>query len=795
MYPRLVHLVRPSAVALACAVAVLALAPSASAATRVVRGDVVSSAGDAIAGADVTVMDEKGATLSTGKTDGLGRFAIELADGSATPTSAKVHVQGLADATVKIAKGSGDDARLHVALGPAAAAAIDVEVTAEKPIAAAAPESQPTHYSVDPTLMAKMPGTRGDPFNAITSLPSLGRPPALSTVYIVRGASPVDSGTYVDGAPLPHAFHFGGFVAVVPGALVESIAIIPGGFGVAYGRATAGLIDVQLAIPCVGPAAKPGATCEGVHGSLGLDAIDVSVVGSAVIAGKTKVALGARRSHVDAWIGKVLGDTVTGDLPRYLDGQALIEHEFSHRFKVRLGLIAADDDVNVTDPNQPADKPRSGSWHSSMARAHARMEAKLGERGLLLGVFAVGKASDSIIGETDQWSDARKTLFARLEGSSDVGEGDGARVTFGVDALATHLDGSRVLQIPVSGFGGSNVFPLRGAIVVERFEPGAYAQLVLRPAAPFLVTAGVRVDRHYLGSAVVQPRLSFRAAVGEHTALKASTGIYARPNVFDAVDARDSQGALLPVVVDAGPVRALHLGFGLEQGLGAGVDLLADVYARVAHGLLVPLQGRPVPIYEERLRPGATIDFDTQRVLAGYRYPLYADSGRTRAYGIELLLRARVGSFAGFIGYALSRAELRDGPYADWRRAPLDQTHVLNAAAVVSVGRGWEVGARFRLAVGVLDSPYPATDIAPKNDPDVDPNRQLPQLAPIHSLDLRVEKCWTIGTGGTLAAYVEVRNVYNRRAREPLAYNYVYDYPVAGNGLPIIPNLGVRGAF
>ena len=41
----------------------------------------------------------------------------------------------------------------------------------------------------------------------------------------------------------------------------------------------------------------------------------------------------------------------------------------------------------------------------------------------------------------------------------------------------------------------------------------------------------------------------------------------------------------------------------------------------------------------------------------------------------------------------------------------------------------------------------------------------------------------------------EVRNVYDRRAREPLAYNYVYNYPVVGDGLPIIPNLGVKGSF
>ncbi|MEO7092409.1 MAG: TonB-dependent receptor, partial [Polyangiales bacterium] len=635
------------------------------------------------------------------------------------------------------------------------------------------------------------------------SLPSLGRPPALSTVYIVRGAGPEESATYFDGAPLPHAFHFGGLVAVVPSAFVVGISVVPGGFGVAYGRATAGLIDVALGFPCPMPRTKASDPCRGVHGSITLDAIDVGAVGSAILTRSTRIAIGARRSHIDAWIGKILGDTVAGDLPRYLDGQFLIEHDFSARVRARFGLIAADDNVSVTDPNQPADKPRSGSWHSGLVRAHARLDADVGETGALLGVVALTRSSDSIIGETDQWGDVRKSLFVRFEGSSALGNPDGAtwptaRVTLGLDAMATRIEGVRVLQVPVSGFGGSGVFPLRGALTIERVEPGAYAQLAIKPAAFFTFTPGVRVDRHYLGAVIVQPRLAVRAEVTKGTTLKGVVGFYSRPNVFDSANARDYQGAYLPVVVDAGPARGVHIGAGLEQRLAEGVDFLSDVYARTTSNVLVPLQQPARPIFEDRPRLGPSGDVQTDHVRVGYDYPLYAETGRARALGVELLLRFSARSFVGFVGYALGRAEMRDSPFTAWRRAPFDQTHVLNAAMLVRLGSGWELGARFRLVLGILDSPYPATEIAPKADPNVDPNRALPELAPIHSLDLRLEKLWHIGPeggSGTLSAYVEVRNVYDRRAREPLAYNYVYGYPVVGNGLPIIPNIGVRGAF
>ncbi|MEO7095505.1 MAG: TonB-dependent receptor plug domain-containing protein, partial [Polyangiales bacterium] len=306
--------------AAATALAVLTFAGGAFGAGRVFRGEVVSSTGDAIAGAQVSLVDAGGVVLATGTTDLHGFWSISLADGSAPPVSARVLVSGLAPATTTISAATlAAEEVLHTTLAPAENAAIEVEITEEKPASAAAVESQPTHYAIDPALMGKLPGTRNDPFAAVTSLPSLGRPPALSTVYIVRGAGPEESATYFDGAPLPHAFHFGGLVAVVPSAFVAGISVVPGGFGVAYGRATAGLIDVALGFPCPMPRTKGSDPCRGVHGSITLDAIDVGAVGSAVLGKSTRVAIGARRSHVDAWIGKILGDTVAGDLPRYLD--------------------------------------------------------------------------------------------------------------------------------------------------------------------------------------------------------------------------------------------------------------------------------------------------------------------------------------------------------------------------------------------------------------------------------------------------------------------------------------------
>lgn len=735
-----------------------------------IDGEVIAPSGDPIVGAEVQLFDEKGERVGKTTTDEKGHWRVALAPGAPPPIVVDVVVRGLPVVATEVPKGA---KHVVTTIGPTESADVTLEAHAEKSEETSAIETQPTAYVVDPTLMTKMPGTRGDPFAAATSLPSMARPPSLSTVFIVRGASPDESMAFLDGAPLAHAFHFGGLVAVLPAALIGDVVILPGGFGVGYGRATAGVIDVELA----------PIKSDSPHVVANLDAIDVGAVATTPLGSSTRVAVGARRSHVDAWLGKIVPGTYSGDLPRYLDGEFILEHDFSAKTRLRVGFIGADDRVDVTDPNSDPNNPRRGSWHSSLVRAHARIDARVGE-GALLGVFAASRSSDTIFGDLDHYEDVHETLFLRLEASAPVG--DAARAMIGFDGLATHVDGVRVLQVPVSGFGGSTLFPLRGSIGLDRAEPAGYAQLTLHPSPAITITPGIRVDRHYLGEVLVQPRLAVRVEVARGTIVKANAGAYTRPNVYDAVSARDYMGALIPVVVDAPAVKGVQVGVGVEQRIERGVDVLVDLYSRTSQHVLVSVQGQPRPIYDET-RLGS-------RPLVGYDYPLWADSGRTRAAGVEFLLRISKPGFAAFFGYAIGRAEIRETPYTPWHRAPFDQTHVLNAAAIVKVGSGWEIGARFRLAVGVLDSPYPTTDVAPKSNPDVDPNRPLPELAPIHSLDVRIEKAWSVASG-SIAAYVEARNVYDRRVREPLAYNYVYGYPVVGQGLPIIPNIGVRGAF
>ena len=61
-----------------------------------------------------------------------------------------------------------------------------------------------------------------------------------------------------------------------------------------------------------------------------------------------------------------------------------------------------------------------------------------------------------------------------------------------------------------------------------------------------------------------------------------------------------------------------------------------------------------------------------------------------------------------------------------------------------------------------------------------------------HQLDVRGEKKWTF-EDWSLTAYLEVLNAYNAQNVEGTTYSFDYTEKETATGLPIFPNLGIRG--
>ena len=91
----------------------------------------------------------------------------------------------------------------------------------------------------------KIPGTFGDVLAVVQNLPSVARLQGGGQV-VVRGSAPEDTLTFVDGIQVPSLYHFGGLKSVIPAGMLKGIDFYPGNFSVQYGRATGGILDVEV---------------------------------------------------------------------------------------------------------------------------------------------------------------------------------------------------------------------------------------------------------------------------------------------------------------------------------------------------------------------------------------------------------------------------------------------------------------------------------------------------------------------------------------------------------------------
>src|SRR6185436_8767993 len=204
-----------------------------------------------------------------------------------------------------------------------------------------------TKHTIQQSEMTTVPGTFGDPLRVIQNLPGIARMPYGLGLLIIRGSSPQDSGVYVDGHRVPLLYHFLGGPSVLTPDLIERIDFYPGGFGVRYGRATAGVVDVTTR----------NESLRRVHGSADVDLLDSSVYLEGPLGGDTSGGLAARRSYIDALLPAFIpneeGSSTVVVTPVYWDYQARATHPLKSG---RLSLFAfgSDDSLKVyaADPTR-----------------------------------------------------------------------------------------------------------------------------------------------------------------------------------------------------------------------------------------------------------------------------------------------------------------------------------------------------------------------------------------------------------------------------------------------------------
>lgn len=94
-----------------------------------------------------------------------------------------------------------------------------------------------------------VPGTFGEPLQALESLPGVSPMESGLPYFYVRGAPPADTGYFVDGIPLPTLFHIGPGPSVIPPAVLDRVDFFPSTAPARYGRFVGGIIAAETTAP------------------------------------------------------------------------------------------------------------------------------------------------------------------------------------------------------------------------------------------------------------------------------------------------------------------------------------------------------------------------------------------------------------------------------------------------------------------------------------------------------------------------------------------------------------------
>ncbi len=732
----------------------------------------------AIAGATVTV---------TSAADGRTWEAIAKEDGSwrieGVPAGAyKVTVvaPGFTQQTYDETLDPGTEAqvdvrleRVQVVAPPPPPPGVSAEDVEEVTVRGTRPPREVTKRTLEQRELSRIPGTNGDALRAIQNMPGVARAPGLAGLLIVRGAAPQETGTYVDGTFVPIIYHFGGLSSVIPTEMLDRLDFYPGNFSTYFGRHTGGVIDVGVKDPQVkkNPNAHLRAAREGIHGLVQADLIDARTVVQGPI-GDTgwKFAVAGRRSYVDVWLKPALEQLGSGvtTAPVYYDYQAMLQRDWGGKRKhsVRFFFFGSDDRLEILVKQVAGSAPGltgSVGLGTAFYRMQARYVGQLSDDTELRVVGAVGKDAIEFNLGSNYFLLSSYPISSRVELGQRVAAG--VRNNLGIDILLQPYDVDvRLPPIPRPGEPPAGPFGSRPPLTFtdsgSLYRPALYDEVELTPFKGTRIVPGVRLDyTRENRSWDLQPRVVARQDLTSgfpRTTLKGGLGRFANPpqpqdttRVFGVPGTRS--------------IIANHYGFGAEQEITKQIEVSSEAFYRQYDGIIVPQQG---------------------------------NTGEGRAFGLETLLRYKPDAkFFGFLAYTLSRSVRREAPGEPEHLFQFDQTHILTAIGSYRLGRGWEVGARFRLVSGNLRTPL-AYGFYDNNVGAYVPSQSFPPFSTrnpmFHQLDIRIDKTWYFDEGVKMSAYLDLYNAYNQGNVEGVSYNYNSTLSTYATGIPILPSLGLR---
>jgi len=571
----------------------------------------------------------------------------------------------------------------------------------------------------------QIPGTFGDPFRVIQTLPGTASIVSLLPFPVIRGASPSSTGFLLDGTRIPLLYHLLVGSSVVHPEFIEEVQFYPGGAPVVYGGYTGGIVD-----------GRTHRAQKDEH-LIDLDA-NLTQAGGFVrqpIPGTNITATAAGRY---GYPGLILSLATNRLSLSYWDYQFRLDGG-TPRTGWTAMFFGAKDELDTLPTGQTSLQPALIlDFHRADLRAYHGSGTFDGLYRVVLGYDHTDSSGSNvatwIVEPSARWTWRpvdKLTLVAGFEGSlHDYNQQAGAATANNNFSLSTFTQDLRALYV--------------GSALVEA---------LYRPTPRWLIRPGVREDVYYdynTTASATDPRLTVRYKLADRHVpelsqgsddnaiwLKGAVGIYHQPPRF-----------VLPLPgfdtmpLKYGLLESIQTSLGIETPLYEHFSASLEGYFAYMNPTIFDLTVNSQTLNTTGNTSLTTTTTTPPQTTAQDILNRLAAPHTGRAYGVEALIRrdSKSGLF-GWLSYSLSRSErFRD---SSWVAYDFDRTHLVSLVAGLRLPRNWDLGVRFQYQSGL-----PATTTAGYN---------TARASGYDRVDLRVDKR-AVWQGWMLDFYVDLLN-------------------------------------
>ena len=790
-----------------------------------VRGTVVDgSTLEPISGARVTSADRSTST------DTAGRFVIALAPGVRPLT---ISATGYFPTTLAVTLVAESNPPLEVLLFSRSLVTETVNVAGQIPR-----EETPSTITVQPRHVLEAAGSIDNVFRTLATLPGVAATDDFGSRLSVRGGSPDQNLTLMDGVEIHNPFRLFGLASAFNPETIARFDLKTGGFSSKYGDRLSSLLVIET---------RDGADDFGGSATTSITDANIVVEGATPGPGDGSFLFAGRRTYFDLIANRVTGQ----NFPSFADLQIKAAWTLGQSTRITLtGLTSREDsDFTIDERHDTAallsdigndlvsarvdallgDRATSTtivSWYRNREfidfAGSFRQEAKRSnapdddiafgqadftfERAFELRDFSVRQeitiplGTQHVMDVGAELHQVHSGMVFTIVGDRNISQANGSSIAGGVglpDTLDSTLNGTRSGLWVQDRWQASDRFSVEPGLRMEWSTANDDGSLLPRLGASYELT----------------PTLRLRGAVGLFTQSPGYEKLIQSDYFIDLSNAR---------ALGLRHEEALHAIAGVETDLGWGTLFRVEAYYKRFDRLIV---GR-LESDAERTERLARYDFPdelqdsipTQRFITSNP----SNDGRGRAYGFDVFLSQADPSrrMTGWLSYTWGQA--RQDAYDQRYPFDYDRRHAFTAVGRYRLTDSWDIAGTGRVASGFTRTSPVGLRVATIEDerglliPETDAEGRL-----VYAVDLgdvsnlnrgrlphyaRVDLRATYRRGGLTGRwsfYIEVINLLGRDNPVAIEPRLVHDptavvpriTEVASEGFPLIPTFGFRVRF